>query len=74
VTDTELYEAKLDSSLSLTSDVFVPEGVNPGKYYLALRNDIRANLCEPFKVRALVKEPGFPDIPLGETIEAIGPS
>ena len=61
----------LESALSETSDVYVNSGVDEASYFEGLRSDIRSHLCEPFEVSATVQEPGFPDIPVGSTINGL---
>lgn len=56
---------KLEAALADTSDVYVGPGQNVEEYCAALRSDIRAHICEPFEVSAIVMEPGFPDVPVG---------
>ena len=59
---------KLLESLSDTSNVYVPPGVDEATYFSELAQDIRNNMHEPFEVSAIVMPPGFPDIATGSTI------
>jgi hypothetical protein len=60
--------SKLEAALSDTADVYVNTGVDPAAYFARLTDSIRKHLCEPFLVRAIVQEPGFPDAAVGSTI------
>lgn len=62
---------RLESALSETSDVYVNSGVDEASYFDGLRSNIRSHMCEPFEVSAVVKEPGFPDIPVGAIISGL---
>lgn len=63
--------AKLEASLSDTSDVYVNAGVDAAAYFEELANGIRAHMCEPFEVSATVHPPGFPDAAVGSTIKGL---
>lgn len=63
--------AKLEASLSDTSDVYIGQGVDAESYIAGLINDIRAHICEPFPVTATVTEPGFPDATPGSTLTGL---
>jgi hypothetical protein len=63
--------AKLEASLSETSDVYVNAGVDAAAYFKELANGIRAHMCEPFEVSATVQPPGFPDAAVGSTITGL---
>jgi hypothetical protein len=56
---------KLESALVDTDGVYVGAQQNAEEYLAALRSDIRAHVCEPFRVSAIVMTPGFPDVPTG---------
>lgn len=59
---------KLESALIDTSGVYVGARQNAEEYFAALRSDIRAHMCEPFEVSAVVVAPGFPDVPVGSVL------
>lgn len=60
---------RLMSRLADSADVYVAADVDEGLYLKGLSDDIIKNRCEPFLLRAVVKEPGFPDLKEGEVIE-----
>ena len=57
--------AKLEASLSDTSDVYVNSGVDAASYFAQLAASIRQHVCEPFPVSAAVAAPSFPDATVG---------
>ena len=59
---------KLENSLLPAADVPIPRGVDSQSHLAALTEDLMGNICEPFTVSAAVMEPGFPDIPVGDSI------
>ncbi len=59
---------KLESALDETNDLYVGAQQNEEEYFAALRSDIRAHVCEPFQVSAVVMQPGFPDLPVGSVL------
>ena len=62
---------RLETSLSDTSGVYVGEGVDKGRFFSELADDIRSHKCEPFEVSAVVMPPGFPEAPVGSSISGV---
>ena len=60
--------AKLELALSDPTGVYVGAGVDPDAYLAGLAADIRANICTPFELAAVVMPPGFADAPVGTQI------
>jgi len=63
--------AKLEASLSDTTDVYINRGIDAEGYIAGLVSDIRAHICEPFPVSATVMEPGFPDAAPGSIVSGL---
>ena len=62
---------KLEASLHDTSDVFINQSADAHAYLAGLTANLRAHICEPFPVSAIVMPPEFPDIALGSTISGM---
>lgn len=60
---------KLMSRLSDSTGVYIAQDTDAKFYLKSLSDDIIKNKCEPFLVRAVVMEPGFPDMTEGSLIE-----
>jgi len=66
----DLYRI-LEVALSDTAGVYVGQGQDAEAYYSQLRADIAASLCEPIHVSAIVMEPGFSGLAIGDFISGI---
>lgn len=60
--------AAIDVGVRQCGDVYVNEGVDEASYLASLEQDLRANLCEPFVVSAIVRKPAFPFASDGDVI------
>ena len=62
-------------SLQLLQDILKPttaytnRGIDEETYIEGLRESIRAAMCEPYPLAAIVREPAFPFAAIGETLE-----
>ena len=59
---------KLEAALADSSEVFMPKGVDSAAYVAGIADSVRKHRCAPFPLAAVATEPGFPDLPVGETI------
>jgi hypothetical protein len=61
---------RLDAQMSDVSDVYVGAEQDAESYIAGLERALSEAACAPFLVTAIVDEPGFPDVNVGETITA----
>lgn len=71
MSDTSPAKRILESRLSDTAGVYVNEGVDAESYFQEIADDIRRNECEPFELDAIVEQPGFPHLKLGERVSGM---
>ncbi|WP_260924027.1 hypothetical protein [Novosphingobium sp. 9] len=62
---------RLNACMADTSDVYIGAGWDAASYLRDIERGLRAALCEPFPIRAVAIEPGFPETAVGETLDAI---
>jgi len=60
--------ARLEAALADTADVYVNDGIDAAAWFRQLADDIRAHVCQPFEVTAIIEPPGFPDAAVGSMI------
>lgn len=58
----------LNSRLTDHTGVYVENGADENAYLLELAEDIRANICQPLEVHAIVMSPGLPGYEDGDEI------
>lgn len=58
----------LEAALAETSDVLINAGVDARTQLDNVEADVRAHICMPFSLTAVVMPPGFPDIAVGASI------
>src|ERR1043165_224961 len=66
--DTTALLDRLEAALADSSEVYIPKGVDRAAYVAGIADSIRKNRCAPFPLAAVVTDPGFPDLAVGETI------
>lgn len=62
---------RLEAAMGDRSDVYVGAGWDADAYYAGVEKGLRAAICEPFPISAVVSEPGFPDFGVGSVISGI---
>lgn len=69
--ENQILREKVESAILEASDVYIPPGEDREKFLAGIAADIRNHWCAPFEVEAIVEQPGFPDIHVGNKIRAI---
>lgn len=64
------YRARLELAMNDAAGIIVPKGRDDDAYFESLRESIRAALCQPFTVVAIVENEDFSGLTPGQSIVA----